>query len=250
MGAVELARANRRLAGAESFTVAPSKYLGHYVAGHLASRHGIAVELQDSPAGGVVAKAVIPSRLFASDSPPADVEPDAGATPEPVLAGSEPRIGSEPSLAYEQLATTSTESRELEPTPGFGGLATVARAAPSADNPTDTPSTESTSATTPSGLARRIPGAQRPDASPLRARLAALEDEATPDASSSTPRHLGKAPGAQQGSTADAPNERPGERSTPDDVYAFLSSFVSGVERGRSDTEKGHEPTDGTEDER
>src|SRR4029450_11774453 len=39
----------RRLAGTESFTIAPSKYLGHYVAGNLAARHGIAVHLDNSP---------------------------------------------------------------------------------------------------------------------------------------------------------------------------------------------------------
>ena len=37
MSAEQLETANRRLAGQESFTVAPSRYLGHYVAGHLAS---------------------------------------------------------------------------------------------------------------------------------------------------------------------------------------------------------------------
>jgi signal transduction histidine kinase len=44
----ELARANRRLAGTESFTVAPSKYLGHYVVGKLAARHAIVVTLHNN----------------------------------------------------------------------------------------------------------------------------------------------------------------------------------------------------------
>src|SRR6185503_19358706 len=44
----EMARANLRLAGGESFTVSPSKYLGHYVAGHLAARGGIEVTLHAS----------------------------------------------------------------------------------------------------------------------------------------------------------------------------------------------------------
>ena len=48
----DLTRANRRLAGAESFTIAPSKYLGHYVAGNLAARHGIRVALCPSPDDG------------------------------------------------------------------------------------------------------------------------------------------------------------------------------------------------------
>jgi signal transduction histidine kinase len=47
----DLERANRRLAGAESFTIAPSKYLGHYVAGRLAARHGITVTLRSATAG-------------------------------------------------------------------------------------------------------------------------------------------------------------------------------------------------------
>jgi hypothetical protein len=50
----ELEAANRRLAGTESFTIAPSKYLGHYVTGNLASRHGITVRLQSSAVGGLV----------------------------------------------------------------------------------------------------------------------------------------------------------------------------------------------------
>ena len=60
-------RANRRLAGQESFTVAPSRYLGHYVAGHLASRLGVVVELQDSPAGGITARVDVPMGLLADD---------------------------------------------------------------------------------------------------------------------------------------------------------------------------------------
>jgi signal transduction histidine kinase len=59
----EIARANRRLAGAESFTVAPSKYLGHYVAGNLAVRHGIYVRLQHSPGAGITATVHLPAAL-------------------------------------------------------------------------------------------------------------------------------------------------------------------------------------------
>src|SRR5262245_9303902 len=39
----DLDRANQRLAGTESFTVTPAKYLGHYVIGVLAARHRISV---------------------------------------------------------------------------------------------------------------------------------------------------------------------------------------------------------------
>ncbi|HEY8547963.1 MAG TPA: nitrate- and nitrite sensing domain-containing protein [Acidimicrobiales bacterium] len=60
----ELERANRRLAGAESFTIAPSKYLGHYVAGHLAARHDIRVTLHTSQGGGVTAVVHLPPSLL------------------------------------------------------------------------------------------------------------------------------------------------------------------------------------------
>ena len=56
---------NRRLGGSESFTVAPSKYLGHYVAGNLAARHGIAVRLAPTAGGGGVTATVdVPASLL------------------------------------------------------------------------------------------------------------------------------------------------------------------------------------------
>ncbi len=64
-----LAQANRRLAGDESFTVAPSKYLGHYVAGNLAARHGIRVHLDRGPSGhGTVATIDLPPSLLTDDT--------------------------------------------------------------------------------------------------------------------------------------------------------------------------------------
>jgi signal transduction histidine kinase len=81
----DVERANRRLAGAESFRVAPSKYLGHYVAGKLAARHGIAVSLRsagiDEGAGngssagsGVTATIGIPPELVTA-APPKVADP-------------------------------------------------------------------------------------------------------------------------------------------------------------------------------
>lgn len=59
----QLAQANRRLAGAEAFTVAPSRYLGHYVAGQLAAHHDIDVQLHRN-----------------ADLPPAPTDPDPNPT--------------------------------------------------------------------------------------------------------------------------------------------------------------------------
>ena len=71
----ELSRANRRLAGAESFTIAPSKYLGHYVAGNLAARHNINVTLHNSPGHGITATINLPPTLLTTGDA-ADLEDD------------------------------------------------------------------------------------------------------------------------------------------------------------------------------
>jgi signal transduction histidine kinase len=78
MPPTDVTAANRRLAGAESFTIAPSKYLGHYVAGNLAARHNIHVNLDNSPGNGITATIDIPPTLLTDDTalPQAD-EPHA-----------------------------------------------------------------------------------------------------------------------------------------------------------------------------
>jgi signal transduction histidine kinase len=68
MPAGDVVAANRRLAGAESFTIAPSKYLGHYVAGNLAARHDIHVHLDNSPGNGITATVDLPPTLLTTDT--------------------------------------------------------------------------------------------------------------------------------------------------------------------------------------
>jgi signal transduction histidine kinase len=71
MSPAAIARANRRLAGTESYTIAPSTYLGHYVAGKLAARHHIAIELQGSSRAGdgITASVHLPADLQAGPVP-------------------------------------------------------------------------------------------------------------------------------------------------------------------------------------
>ncbi len=92
MPPTDVTAANRRLAGAESFTIAPSKYLGHYVAGNLAARHNIAVHLDNSPGNGITATIDIPPTLLTTDNalPHAD-EPHAARDVWPPAPGSTPQ---------------------------------------------------------------------------------------------------------------------------------------------------------------
>ena len=59
-----LEQANRRLQGGEVYTVAPSRYLGHYVAGRLAARHGLRLWLEPSPGSGVTAVVELPASVL------------------------------------------------------------------------------------------------------------------------------------------------------------------------------------------
>ncbi len=60
----DLERANQRLAGVESFTITPAKYLGHYVTAVLAARHGVGVRLQGSVVVGIAAQVDLPAALL------------------------------------------------------------------------------------------------------------------------------------------------------------------------------------------
>jgi signal transduction histidine kinase len=64
MSEEDIARANLRLSANESFTVAPSRYLGHYVVAQLALRHQIHVDLEPAEGGGVMATIVLPFTLL------------------------------------------------------------------------------------------------------------------------------------------------------------------------------------------
>ena len=78
-----LKEANSRLSGEETFNTTPSKYLGHYVIGHLAKTHGITVELSSNDDEGVTARVVVPAALVSAPQPapvPAPVPAPAPAT--------------------------------------------------------------------------------------------------------------------------------------------------------------------------
>ncbi|WP_116022609.1 sensor histidine kinase [Thermomonospora umbrina] len=83
-----LATANARLRAEQSFLVAPTRDLGHYVVGRLAERLGIEVWLHDSPLNGVTARVVLPADLL--ETPRADAPSGSGATAGTSPAGKPP----------------------------------------------------------------------------------------------------------------------------------------------------------------
>ncbi len=80
----KIEESNRRLAGRENFTVAPSRYLGHYVTGRLAERVGARVSLHPGQSDGIVAEIVIaPTALLGEAPGTADRLPSSPTTPPP-----------------------------------------------------------------------------------------------------------------------------------------------------------------------
>jgi signal transduction histidine kinase len=144
----ELALANLRLSGGESFTVAPSRYLGHYVVGVQAARLGARVWLQASPGGGVTACISLGDTL--ADGPvPAPVD----ATEPPVEAA--PVAGSGPTV--DQLVSEAVEARTAPSNPAEVESVHGARS-----DATMAVSQGTTRAVTASGYTRRQRGANVP----------------------------------------------------------------------------------------
>jgi signal transduction histidine kinase len=104
----ELEVANRRLAGTESFTVAPSKYLGHYVSGHLAGRHGIRIGVGPSPVRGVTVTIELPEAVLVPDPPRPPGPPGHQAANGPGLSSGRcpPAGGSARSRSSESASST------------------------------------------------------------------------------------------------------------------------------------------------
>jgi signal transduction histidine kinase len=259
MSAQDIAAANRRLAGVESFTVAPSKYLGHYVAGNLAARHDIEVQLHNSPGTGVTATVELPASLLTADAdgqvnavgPPRGQRPLPLAPPAPPAPAARfpvaPTAWAAPSTASGLVRRTSRPGAAAGPdrpaaSPTEAQLASLARiagqgrtgqppngpvrspgAGPGAPWPGGQLAPGPAAGGGPPPLARRDRGAQMPTTAPLsvpRTRSAGPAD--VPPARPAVPQ-------GPVGSPAVAPTAGTVRAA---EVYGFLSSFTAGVQRG------------------
>jgi hypothetical protein len=89
----DLDRANELISSASALTLAPSRFLGHYVVAQLAARHGLTVHLVASPAGGLTAMVALPAVLLGLKPAPAPEVAEDGAAPElPVADPERPAI--------------------------------------------------------------------------------------------------------------------------------------------------------------
>jgi signal transduction histidine kinase len=244
MAAGDIDAANRRLAGVESFTVAPSKYLGHYVAGNLAARHGITVALHHAAGGGVMATVDLPPDLLTSGGD-RQVELRTAATPPP--------------LAPAPPARADWEAPSRPAAPGFPTatqLATMERFSPGAPlpertGPPDAPALprlpSRPGASTPPPVVDAPAAAPSPSGPPLtrRTRGAQLPTTSLQSVNRSRgPQDQGRSGGAAPPpppmpapAPAPGPTPAPGPAasaatSAAADLYGFLTNFTAGVRRG------------------
>jgi signal transduction histidine kinase len=90
MSSDDLATANQRLEGQGADGEVPGRYLGHFVAGRLAARHAVAISLQPSHSGGLVARVKVPASLM--EEPVADLSAGAEVRSDSAEVGSAPTI--------------------------------------------------------------------------------------------------------------------------------------------------------------
>ncbi|WP_244876826.1 sensor histidine kinase [Winogradskya consettensis] len=221
----DLEIANQRLRGEGDFITAPTRFLGHYVVGRLATDMDIDVQLAPSPVTGVTARIVLPPSLLAGQ--PAVSAPERGTQriAEPRMA--EPRRP-EPALEPARELAAVADTQVVTMTPVEQPVSTDSRIRPATIE--FVPMTGSPAALrqgpentlgmdmytferpaddadrTPNGLRKRAPRARK-------------------QANSGSERLAATAP------TRTA--ERPAPVSaSPDDVRARLTAFRSGVQRG------------------
>ena len=231
MSSEELALANDRLAGVEQPGVAPSRYLGHFVSARLAQRIGASVRLDRAPTGGVHAEISLPLSIVGIPDRAGSerrTEPAPAGTPAPA-----PQVVPPPAATPTPAPAPAVS--EVDPAPAepvvHGTVAhrTVAHEAPPAHPETPTvappphedhelvaaPSVQHSTViaepvqTTPSGLPRRVRGANLPAAG-------GRFDEV----------HVGE----------DALVDR-----TADGVRSMLDRFSTGVAQARSESADGTE---------
>ncbi|GAA3455021.1 sensor histidine kinase [Dactylosporangium matsuzakiense] len=205
----DLARANGRLRSEESFLLAPTRYLGHWVVGKLAQQMGVDVQLTQSPVVGTTARVVLPPAILVAAGTIEGVTVAPAAQP-----AATPRFAPLAPLAIERAAAP------VAPKPNGGSRAPVVVeyvAVPADGEDTDGEATE---------------GAEAP--------MSAL------DRLERTRNGLAKRPARKKAanvSPAAAPAERPEViDESPDELRNRLTSLHAGVLRGRA--ERATEETD------
>ncbi|HTT88581.1 MAG TPA: ATP-binding protein, partial [Acidimicrobiales bacterium] len=132
----DLVLANQRLEGLGADGEVPGRYLGHFVAGRLAARHGLTISLQPSHSGGLVARVKVPASFL--EEAVADLSAGAEVRPAPP-SGPAPTEG-DPAPTRDDEAAAGLASSPPPVSDALVGLAaSMAAAKSSGDGPAIAP---------------------------------------------------------------------------------------------------------------
>lgn len=225
----ELANANARLADPAEFDRAPSAYLGLFVVGHLARRHGIEVRLNHSPFDGVAARVDIPETLLAGekDRRPADNHDD--------VILDDRTVESSPFEAPVAPLIDEPQPSTREPASPF---------ARDASSPFEGATQVDVPSSSPTPVPPALAGApnERVAEAPSEMPVADPTSDRTGEAPQVTPSGFRRRRRGQEGAPSNAvtTTSSPKVRDAKE-VGDFLSSFRSGVNRGRVEVWEGPE---------
>jgi signal transduction histidine kinase len=224
IGADALAEINARLTTPPDFDPSKSAQLGLFVVARLAARHGVKVQLRSSPYGGITAVALLPADLV--------VAAGAAVAALPSAASAAPN-GDSGFRDFEAFAARTQQMPTrpaIEPSPlGEGGSRTsspLSRAVVTGEAIVGPPRHSRREVIEPGTTAKD-------DGLPRRIRQTNLAAQLRDDGASPS--------GAATGEIATAPAP---DRS-PDEMRAMMTSFQSGLIRGRRDAEASDDEPDG-----
>jgi signal transduction histidine kinase len=125
----DLARANALISSANTLTMAPSRFLGHYVVAQLAARHGLGVHLGASPTGGLTATIGLPVTLLGVKEAPAPAAAPPAPAANTALADPAPPVAARPA-ALPRRGAAPADPAPAAPTPAPPAAADPPAAAP------------------------------------------------------------------------------------------------------------------------
>ncbi|MEU7909286.1 nitrate- and nitrite sensing domain-containing protein [Actinoplanes sp. NPDC049118] len=242
MSRADLELANQRLRGEGDFITAPTRFLGHYVVGRLATDMGIDVQLAPSPVTGVTARIVLPPSMLANPQSVSAPQRPAPPAPEPVHSMERPRALESSDPAITQVLTMppadpppATDSRIRPTTIEYVTAAGSPAVRTQPADPTGNSSTaryEAAMASSTFGMDMDMysfgPPTDDADRTPngLRKRNPGTRKAATPGAAAT----------AGGGAAPTRTAERPAPvGDSPEEVRARLTAFRSGVQRGSTE---------------
>ena len=255
----DIALANERLSRNELFSIASPRYLGHYVAGNLAARHGIGVRLFRSACQGITVAVELPVELLA---PGLELDPHLAGTlggPTPALGGPAPALGApgerpQPPVAAAPFVALPDDDGYGAPVPSpVGFMPDVAnghRGNIYADPPRDVhagagnghgnghaPGGNGSGNGHGNGHGPARPVVDtglppRPAVSPMAPGLARRIPGAQMPQTSL--HGLRRAPDPAPGGAAPAAPAAPPPAPADDDVFRVITQYVAGLDRGRS----------------